>query len=131
MSFTSICGGVAAARGFQAAACAAGIKYRDRADMAMIFSQSPCAVAGTFTTNKVKAAPVIWDQGIVYGNKTARAVVVNSGIANAATGEPGLRLCRETAAFAGETLGIPAEEVLLGSTGVIGPVSHHDHRYDQ
>ncbi len=122
MSFTSICGGVAAARGFQAAACAAGIKYRDRADMAMIFSQSPCAVAGTFTTNKVKAAPVIWDQGIVYGNKTARAVVVNSGIANAATGEPGLRLCRETAAFAGETLGIPAEEVLLGSTGVIGPV---------
>ena len=122
MKIRKIDGGVTAARGFQAACCAAGIKYRDRADMAMIFSPSPCAVAGTFTSNRVKAAPVIWDRDIVTRRGQARAVVVNAGIANAATGEEGLCLCRDTAEFTGKTLGIPAEEVLLGSTGVIGPV---------
>ena len=57
-----ITGGVTAAAGFQAASVAAGIKYKDRKDMAMIFSEAPCHVAGTFTTNVVKAAPVKWDQ---------------------------------------------------------------------
>ena len=117
----SITGGVTAAKGFRAASCAAGIKYRDRTDMAMLFCDVKCAVAGTFTSNRVKAAPVLWDMDVVYHEKTAQAVVVNAGIANAATGEEGLRLCGETAAFTGKALGIPARAVLLGSTGVIGP----------
>ncbi len=117
----TITGGVNAAKGFRASCCAAGIKYRDRTDMAMLLSEVPCAVAGTFTSNRVKAAPVIWDMDIVHGEKTAQAVVVNAGIANAATGAEGMRLCGETAAFAAKALGIPARAVLLGSTGVIGP----------
>ena len=117
----SITGGVNAARGFSAASCAAGIKYKGRDDMAMLLSSADRAVAGVFTSNVVKAAPVLWDRDIVKNEKTARAVVVNAGVANAATGEEGLRLCRETAAFAGNALGIPARAVLLGSTGVIGP----------
>ena len=116
-----ISGGVTAAKGFQAACCAAGIKYQGRTDMAMLFSDSPCAVAGTFTTNRVQAAPVIWDKQIVQNNKTAQAVVVNAGIANAATGKTGLELCRKTAECAAKALGIAPEQVLLGSTGVIGP----------
>ncbi|MBR4459657.1 MAG: bifunctional ornithine acetyltransferase/N-acetylglutamate synthase [Clostridia bacterium] len=114
-------GGVTAAKGFTAACCAAGIKYRGRTDMAMLFSDRPCAAAGTFTTNRVKAAPVVWDMDIVYNEKAAQAVVVNAGIANAATGPEGMRLCEGTAAFTAEALGIPARRVLLGSTGVIGP----------
>ncbi len=121
MNFIHIPGGVTAPKGFQAAACAAGIKYQNRADMAMICSKAPCAVAGTFTTNVVKAAPVQWDMRLVQEQRACHAVVVNAGIANAATGETGLALCRETAAFAGKTLGIPEGSVLLGSTGVIGP----------
>ncbi len=117
-----ITGGVTAARGFQAASCAAGIKYTGRTDMAMIVSSVPCAAAGTFTSNLVKAAPVVWDMEAVNATGTAQAVVVNAGIANAATGEDGMVLCRESAAFAGKMLGIPASSVLLGSTGVIGPV---------
>ncbi|MBR5345716.1 MAG: bifunctional glutamate N-acetyltransferase/amino-acid acetyltransferase ArgJ [Clostridia bacterium] len=116
-----ITGGVTAAKGFRSACCAAGIKYQGRKDMAMIACDVPCAVAGTFTRNLVKAAPVTWDMGIVYGEKTAQAVVVNAGIANAATGPKGMQLCEETAAFTGKALGIPARSVLLGSTGVIGP----------
>ena len=121
MKISNIPGGVTAARGFKAASCAAGIKYRDRPDMAMLFSDAPCAVAGTFTTNVVKAAPVLWDRRIVNELGTAQAVVVNAGIANAATGETGLAMCAQTAACASRALGIPADSVLLGSTGVIGP----------
>lgn len=115
-----IAGGVTAAKGFQAAAAAAGIKYKNRTDMAMIFSEVPCAAAGTFTTNVVKAAPVKWDQEIVYHHPTAQAVVCNSGIANACTGEEGLDYCRKTAEAAGKVLKINAEDVLVASTGVIG-----------
>ena len=118
---SEITGGVTAAKGFRAASCAAGIKYQGRTDMAMIACDVPCAVAGTFTSNRVKAAPVLWDMDVVFNRKQAQAVVVNAGIANAATGETGLALCRETAAAAGARLGIPADSVLLGSTGVIGP----------
>ncbi len=113
-------GGVTAAKGFSAAGTAAGIKYQDRKDMAMIYSEVPCRAAGTFTTNLVKAAPVKWDQQVVYGTKQAQAVVVNAGIANACTGEEGMGCCRATAQKAGELLGIPAEQVLVASTGVIG-----------
>ncbi len=118
---SKIPGGVTAAKGFKAACCAAGIKYRGRADMAMIACEVPCAVAGTFTTNLVKAAPVVWDMDIVHREKQAQAVVVNAGIANAATGKTGLDLCRRSAECAAEALRISAASVLLGSTGVIGP----------
>lgn len=113
-------GGVTAAAGFQAAATAAGIKYQDRADMAMIYSEKPCVCAGTFTTNVVKAAPVKWDQKVVKNSGSAQAVVINAGIANACTGEEGLSYCRQTAECAGELLGIAPEAVLVASTGVIG-----------
>lgn len=115
-----IAGGVTAAKGFQAASTAAEIKYKNRTDMAMIYSQVPCLAAGTFTTNVVKAAPVKWDQEIVYQHPGARAVVCNSGIANACTGSEGYGYCKETAQAAAETLGISESEVLVASTGVIG-----------
>lgn len=113
-------GGVTAAKGFQAASTAAQIKYQGRTDMAMIYSASPCAAAGTFTRNVVKAAPVIWDRDLVRSGKPMHAVVVNSGIANACTGQEGLDYCRQTAEAAAEQLSIPADSVLVGSTGVIG-----------
>lgn len=114
-------GGVTAAKGFQAASTAAGIKYKTgRKDMALLYSETPCNVAGTFTTNLVKAAPVKWDQKVVSQTKKAQAVVVNAGIANACTGEEGMGYCLETAQKAGGMLKIPAEQVLVASTGVIG-----------
>ncbi len=113
-------GGVCAAKGFKASAYAAGIKYQGRTDMAMLYSEEPCTVAGTFTTNIFKAAPVVWDLDIVYNRGRARAVVVNSGIANACTGEEGMDCARHTAQAAAEALGLEAEDVFLGSTGVIG-----------
>lgn len=113
-------GGVTAANGFFAASVAAGIKYKDRKDMAMIYSQMPCAASGTFTTNVVKAAPVLWDKEIVEQKRMAQAVVINAGIANACTGEQGFSYCAETAKAAAEVLGIKAEHVLVASTGVIG-----------
>ena len=115
-----IAGGVTAAKGFMAASAAAGIKYADREDMALIYSQMPCQVAGTFTTNVVKAAPVKWDKKIVTEQESVRAVVVNAGIANACTGEEGLSYCRQTAQKAAEVLHILENEVLVASTGVIG-----------
>ena len=80
-------GGVTAAVGFLAACTAAGIKYKDREDMALVFSRTPCRAAGTFTRNVVKAAPVKWDQKIVRESEYAQAIVVNAGIANACTGK--------------------------------------------
>ncbi len=113
-------GGVTAAKGFQAAGCAAGIKKEGTMDMAMIFSEVPCHAAGTFTTNVVKAAPVKWDQEIVYHQDGARVVVCNSGIANACTGAEGMGYCKETAAAASAMLKVPETAVLVASTGVIG-----------
>ena len=113
-------GGVTAAKGFQAAAAAAEIKYQGRTDMALIYSEKPCRTAGTFTTNVVKAAPVKWDKSIVESKVRSQAVIVNSGIANACTGAEGMEYCRETAEEAAKTLGIDAKGVLIGSTGVIG-----------
>ncbi|MDR2024250.1 MAG: bifunctional glutamate N-acetyltransferase/amino-acid acetyltransferase ArgJ [Hungatella sp.] len=113
-------GGVTAAKGFKAAAMAAGIKYKDRKDMAMIYSEVPCKAAAAFTTNIVKAAPVKWDKVIVDNSPYAQAVVINAGIANACTGEEGLRYCMETAEAAAESLSISVSSVLVASTGVIG-----------
>ena len=120
MSYKEIEGGVTAAKGFQSASTAAGIKYKDRQDMALIYSEVPCRAAGTFTTNVVKAAPVTWDQDIVYHKPFAQAVVINAGIANACTGAEGYGYCKDTADTAARVLGIPADSVLVASTGVIG-----------
>ena len=115
-----ITGGVTAATGFEAASTAAGIKYQDRTDMALVYSQAPCVAAGTFTTNVVKAAPVKWDRQVIESGVPVQAVIVNSGIANACTGEEGFGYCKETAEAAAEALNIRAEGVTIGSTGVIG-----------
>ena len=112
--------GVTAPKGFLAAGGSAGIKKGNTRDLAMICSNVPCAAAGTFTTNLVKAAPVKWDQHIVYECPKAQAVVINSGIANACTGEEGLENCRKTAEAAAEVLHVPEDAVLVASTGVIG-----------
>lgn len=113
-------GGVTSAKGFYAAAVAAEIKYKGRTDMALIYSEKPCKTAGTFTTNVVKAAPVKWDQQVVESGIKSQAVIVNSGIANACTGQEGMEYCKETAEKAAEVLGVESAGVLVGSTGVIG-----------
>lgn len=114
-------GGATAAKGFEAAAAAAHIKYEGRDDMALLYSEAPCVTAGVFTSNVVKAAPVLWDRKQVYSGVPAYAVVINSGIANACTGQEGMDCCRQTAEEAAKCLGIPSDSVLVGSTGVIGP----------
>lgn len=115
-----ITGGVTAAKGYQAAATAAGIKYTDRTDMALLVSEVPAVSAGVFTRNVVKAAPVKWDQRVVTEQECAQAVVINAGIANACTGTEGMEYCQKTAETVEELLGIPTGQVLVASTGVIG-----------
>ncbi len=113
-------GGVTAPKGFQAAGAEAAVKYKDRKDMALVYSEAPCRVAGVFTSNLVKAAPVQWDRELVEHSDFVQAVVVNSGIANACTGKQGMDCCRAEAECAGKLLGIPDRAVLVASTGVIG-----------
>ena len=120
MAITKINGGVTAPKGFLASGLNAGIKNQTKKDMAMVFSSTPCAAAGVFTTNLVKAAPVKWDKEIVTTSPYVQAVVVNSGIANACTGAEGLGYCADTAAEAAVALNIPKTAVLVASTGVIG-----------
>ena len=120
MAITKINGGVTAPKGFLASGLNAGIKNQTKKDMAMVFCSTPCAAAGVFTTNLVKAAPVKWDKEIVTTSPYVQAVVVNSGIANACTGAEGLGYCADTAAEAAAALNIPKTAVLVASTGVIG-----------
>lgn len=120
MAITKINGGVTAPKGFLASGLNAGIKNQTKKDMAMVFCSTPCAAAGVFTTNLVKAAPVKWDKEIVTTSPYVQAVVVNSGIANACTGAEGLGYCADTAAEAAVALNIPKTAVLVASTGVIG-----------
>ena len=117
---TEIEGGVTAPKGFLAAGVEAGIKYENRKDMAMIYSKSPCTIAGTFTSNVVKAACVLWDKEIVEHSPGGQAIVVNAGIANACTGQQGLDACRQTAQAAAKKLKLKEEQILVASTGVIG-----------
>ena len=117
-------GGVTSARGFQAAGVHAGFR-RDpkRLDMAMVAAARPVAAAGTFTTNRFCAAPVQVSRQNLGGGAgfgLARAVVVNSGNANAATGEAGLACARETCEITAQVMGCEPHEVLVASTGVIG-----------
>lgn len=115
-----ISGGVTAAKGFEAAGVEAGIKYKERMDMAAIYSEKPCVLAGTFTSNVVKAAPVVWDKKVVEESPFGQAVIINAGIANACTGQEGYDYCRQTAVKAAGAFGVPEDSVLVASTGVIG-----------
>lgn len=112
-------GGITAPNGFLAGTVAAGIKKR-RKDLTVLVSQYPAAVAGVFTTNVVKAAPVRWDQHIVQAKKPVRALVVNSGIANACTGEQGEQDVKAMAERVAVQGNFSSQEVLVCSTGVIG-----------
>ena len=116
-------GGVTAARGFSACGVHAGFRADPaRLDFALVVADEPAACAATFTQNVFCAAPVTVSRehldGVSYG--TARAIAINSGCANAATGARGLEVARETAAIVGDAIGCPACEVLVASTGVIG-----------
>ena len=105
--------------GFKAGAVKAGIRGKDRLDVALIYSETPAAAAGVFTRSEVKAAPVLLDMEHLRGGR-AQAIIVNSGIANACTGKPGMELARGTARLTAEKLAIAEELVMVASTGVIG-----------
>jgi len=106
-------------QGFKASAVAAGIKKDGGLDMALIFSEKEAVAAGVFTTNKVKAAPVILSQQNIRDGKV-RAIIANSGNANACTGKDGLHNARREAELVARELGIKPDEALVASTGVIG-----------
>ncbi len=114
-------GTVTSPNGFCAGATYAGIKTASEGvlDLGILFSEAPCAAAALFTTNRIRAAPVILSQQRLQSGRGI-AVVVNSGCANASTGEQGLDDAARMAALAAEGLGISAEDVLVASTGVIG-----------
>ena len=107
-------------KGFQVAALHSGLKPEGRMDLALIVSENPCQLAAVFTTNKVKAAPVLYDQKILQAGKDVRAVVINTGYANACTGSEGMRHTRQMAKAASQLFTGSADEVLVLSTGVIG-----------
>jgi glutamate N-acetyltransferase/amino-acid N-acetyltransferase len=106
-------------KGFSAAAVEAGIRYQNRLDLALLFSVTPAVAAGVFTTSAVKAAPVLLGMERLRSGR-AQAILVNSGNANACTGEEGMRMARAAGALAAQALGIDDELVQVASTGVIG-----------
>ena len=112
-------GGVCSARGFRAAGAAGAIKYEGRDDVALIVADRPCAAAAVFTTNKVAAAPVVYDREAVKAGEV-QAILANSGCANACTGEAGLKDAELSALVTAGELGIRPKHVLVASTGVIG-----------
>jgi len=108
-------------KGFVAGAIKSGIRGKDRLDLGLIVSESPATTAaGVFTTSLVKAAPVLFDMELLSAKPVARAILVNSGIANACTGEQGMTGAHATARLAAAALGLDADQVLVCSTGVIG-----------
>lgn len=117
----TIDGGIAAPQGFRAAGVTAHIKnlQSTKRDCALLVSETPATIAGEFTTNLVKAAPVLWTSE-VCARQSARAVFANSGNANACTGDKGMDDARATAAHVAKGLGAAAEEIAILSTGVIG-----------
>jgi len=118
-NFRTVEGGVASAKGFRAAGVPVGIKYSGRNDVALVVADEPCAFAGVFTTNKVAAAPVVYDRTVAKRGR-AQAILANSGCANACTGRQGeLDVIKSVKAVAAK-LGIKGEDVLVASTGVIG-----------
>jgi glutamate N-acetyltransferase / amino-acid N-acetyltransferase len=113
-------GAVTAPLGFWAASGNAGIKESGRTDLALLVSERDAVSAGVFTTNRVKAAPVLWSQAIVQSGRPVRAMLINSGNANACTGSSGREAVRQCAAELSRALDVDAREILLASTGVIG-----------
>ncbi|ETO95126.1 glutamate N-acetyltransferase/amino-acid acetyltransferase [Lachnoanaerobaculum sp. MSX33] len=113
-------GGICAPNGFLASATEANIKYKNRTDMAMIFSKVPAISAGVYTTNLVKAVPVLWDRKITDSETYVNAIVINSGIANACTKDEGMEYCKQSAKKVASELGVEENSILLASTGVIG-----------
>src|SRR2546423_7195128 len=114
-------GGVTAARGFRAAGISAGIKANGNSDLALLVSDAPAQAAAVFTTNKAVAAPVVVSrEHLSRSGGVARAIVVNSGCANACTGDEGFAVARQTTVEAARLVGCPVEHVLVASTGVIG-----------
>lgn len=113
-------GGVASPKGFETSSVEANIKYKNRKDMALIYSEAPCKMAGTFTKNVVKASCVLWDKELNESGTDIHAVVINSGIANACTGKQGYDYCMQTAQAVADVLPVKYHEVLVASTGVIG-----------
>ena len=107
-------------QGFRAAGVTAGLKPSGQPDLALLVSDAPAAAAGAFTSNLFAAAPVEWDRKVLRGGAPVRAVVVNSGVANACTGQQGASDAQAMAAYTAERLGVGASEVLVSSTGVIG-----------
>ena len=112
-------GTITSPQGFLAGAVKAGIKSQGKLDLAILFSKKPCVAAGVFTTSAIKAAPVILSQQHLK-DKKAQAVVVNSGCANACTGDSGMVDVVEMTRVVAHKLGLLAEDVLVASTGVIG-----------
>lgn len=113
-------GGITAAKGFQAAGLAAGLKPSGAKDLALIWSETEAIAAGVFTTSQVRAACVDYCRQILQGKNSIRAILCNAGQANAATGEPGWQDALDSAAVVAKNLQIAPESVLLASTGVIG-----------
>lgn len=111
--------GVTFAKGFTAAGVKAGIKKSGNLDVAVIYTKTQAVVAGTFTQNKVAAAPVYVSKEVV-ATGTAHAIVANAGCANACTGQQGLDDAHKMAQIAADELGVNADDVIVGSTGVIG-----------
>lgn len=105
--------------GFSFSAIKAGIRYSNRLDLGLIYSDTPCATAGVFTTNIIKAAPLVIDQKRLAKGKS-QAILVNSGCANACTGEQGMEHALQTSTLLSKELGIEDDMVQLSSTGVIG-----------
>jgi glutamate N-acetyltransferase/amino-acid N-acetyltransferase len=121
MRILAIPGGITAAAGFRAAGVAAGIKRSGALDVTLIVADQPASAAALFTTNQVQAAPVqVSRANLAAARGHVRAVIVNSGCANACTGSQGFETAQATAAETGAVLGCPAEQVLVSSTGVIG-----------
>ncbi|MBK5199947.1 MAG: bifunctional glutamate N-acetyltransferase/amino-acid acetyltransferase ArgJ [Spirochaetaceae bacterium] len=117
-------GNVCAAKGFLASGIACGLK-KVKKDVALIYSETPCTFAGVFTQNTVAAAPVVHDRAVVKNSKYVNAIIINSGNANAATGDQGLKDCEETALYTAKALSQLNDElmgtnILVCSTGVIG-----------
>jgi glutamate N-acetyltransferase/amino-acid N-acetyltransferase len=106
--------------GFRASGVTCGLKKGDELDLALIAAEGPCTAAAMFTKNRVRAAPVLYDQRIIQAGNPVQAVVINSGCANACTGEQGLRDARRMAEMTADRLGLLPDAVLVMSTGVIG-----------
>jgi glutamate N-acetyltransferase/amino-acid N-acetyltransferase len=120
-SVTAVTGSVTAPKGFRAAGVSAGIKANGNSDLALIVSDRPAAAAAVFTINRAQAAPVVVSrEHLARSGGVARAIVVNSGCANACTGEDGMQVARGMAAETARLVDCPVDQVLVASTGVIG-----------